>query len=168
MLIVVLQSESVFGSDDPIEIGDGLMGEEIGRALRESIFGEIDRGNETVGGRDQKLTVGEFVIEQTIGDGADGAAGRAELSLDLGGSRKVARGSRAGTVDEGGQGCEAAVVGEAGRNGDARAANLGVGFLDVLIGKKTEELVLDERAAQRGTRGVAVKARHFVTGGNVG
>ena len=53
MLIVVLQSERVFGSDDPIEIGDGLMGEEIGRALRESVFGEINRGNETVGGRDQ-------------------------------------------------------------------------------------------------------------------
>ena|SRR5580692_2520683 len=99
MLIVVLQSESVFGSDDPIEIGDGLMGEEIGGALCESIFWEIDRGDETVGGRDQKLTVGEFVIEQTVGDGADGAAGRAELSLNLRGSWKVARKSRAGAVD---------------------------------------------------------------------
>src|ERR1700720_3358014 len=142
MLIVVLQSERVFGSNDPIEIGDGLMGEEIGRALCERIFGEIDRGHETVGGRNQKLTVGKFVIEQTICDGADGAAGRAELGLDLGRSRKVARGSRAGTVDEGGQGGEAAVVAEAGRNGDARAANLGIGFLDVLVGKKSEELVL--------------------------
>src|SRR5580704_9328591 len=144
MLIVVLQSERVFGSDDPIEIGDGLMGEEIGRALRESVFGEINRGNETVGGRDQKLTVGELVIEQTIGDGADSAAGGAELSLDLGGSRKVARGSRAGAVDEGGQRWEAAVVGEAGRNGDARTANLGIGFLDVLVGKKAEELFFYE------------------------
>ena len=106
MLIVVLEGERVFGIDDPIEVGDGLIGEEISGADSEGVFGEVDCRDETVGGGDQELAVGELVVEQAEGDGVDVARGGADCRINLRRLGKIARESGAirgsGAVDEGG------------------------------------------------------------------
>ncbi len=94
------------------------------------------------------------------------------VGIDRGRSGEIAGESRAvgrgDAVDESGEGGGTAIVGKAGRNGNAGAANFGVGFFDVLIGEKAEEFVLDDRAAEGGARGVVVETGDFIGGGNVG
>ena len=44
VLIVILEGESVFGIDDPVEVGDGLMGEEVGGATVKVFSGKLTVG----------------------------------------------------------------------------------------------------------------------------
>jgi len=95
VLIVVLKRDGVGWSGNPIEVGDYLIRFEVGGAERERVFGESDGGNEAVGGRKEKLAVGQFVVEQTVGDGTDVTGCCADGGIDGGGIGKVA-------VNEGG------------------------------------------------------------------
>ena len=59
-----------------------MIGLEIGGAGRECVFGKADGGDEAVGGGEQELAVGEFVIEEAVGNGADVAGGGADGRID--------------------------------------------------------------------------------------
>jgi len=150
-----------------------LIGAEVGGAGSEGVFGEADRGDETVGGGDEELAVGEFVVEEAVGDGADVAGGGADRGVDWdGGSGKVAgeRGTvgRSGAIDKSREGGGAAIISETGRDGNAGAADFGVGLFNVLVGEKAEEFVLDDGATDGCASGVTMKAGDFVGGGDVG
>ncbi len=71
VLVVILEGEGVFGIDDPIEIGDGLIGEEVSGAWRKNIFGEIDGGDVAACGGNHVLAVGKLVIEHGVGERVD-------------------------------------------------------------------------------------------------
>src|SRR5580692_10564005 len=97
VLVVILEGDGVFCGGDPIEIGDGLIGAEVGGAGGECVFGKGDGGDETVGGGDEELAVGELVVEEAVGDGADVARGGADGGVDGGRIGEIA-------VDESGEG----------------------------------------------------------------
>ena len=54
------------------------------------------------------------------------------------------------------------------RHHQAREADLLIGIVQVLIADEAEELVLDERAAERAAGGIAMQLRNFVVGGIFG
>src|SRR5208282_4551711 len=144
-----------------------------GGALREGVFGETEGWNETVGGGKEKLAVGELVIEQTLGDGTDVAGAGTDCRINgYGGGGEIAGKGwairRGDAVYKRRQGCGAAVVCEPRRNGDSGAANLSVGLLNVLIGEKAEELVLEDRATHSTAGGVIMQAGDFVAVRNIG
>src|SRR5712692_4894313 len=162
MLVVVFQRQSVFRAYDPVEICNRLIRQEVRRAAGKGVFREIggdwiDQGA-GVGRRKQKLAIGELVIEQTVRNGTDVAGGRADRRVD--GRSEVA-------VDESRQGCGAPVIRATWWNRDARAADLRVRIVNVLVGDKAEEFVLNNGRAQRTARRVAVQPRHFIAGGNI-
>ena len=72
VLVVILQREGVLGVDDPVEIADRLIGDEICGSWDESVFRKVD-------GRDvlpsfhgiEILAVGHFVLEHRQRDRAD-------------------------------------------------------------------------------------------------
>src|ERR1700746_1538010 len=143
VLVVILEGHGVFGSGVPIEIGDGLVSEEVGGAGDDSVFREADGGSVAVGGGNQVLAVGHFGIEEreshrtdVAGCGANGGVGQrggGPVTWNLN-----ARSGKTGAavevvVDDGGERGWCAVVGEASGNGEAGEANLLVGSVVVLV-----------------------------------
>src|SRR5579862_6536579 len=108
VLVVILQRECVFGIDDVVEIGDGLIGDEIRSAGRERVLGKIDRGSEAAGRWDQELAVRQFVVEEAVSHGIDVAGGSAYSGENSSGSGEIA-------VDERGYGGRTTITGETGR-----------------------------------------------------
>jgi hypothetical protein len=73
----------------------------------------------------------------------------------------------ASEIGDVGEGCGAAIVGEARRNGDAGAADFLIGIVHVLIGDVGEEFIFEDGSAERAACGVAMQGRNFFAVGNV-
>ena len=88
------------------------------------------------------------------------------------GIRKVARESRAVwarlPINKRGQSRTAPIIGEPRGNSYARKADLLIGRVDVLIAEEAEELVFDNRAAERTPGHSAMQLGIFFAGGNIG
>ena len=63
VLVVILQRQSVLGVDDPVEIADRLIGDEICGSRNESVFREVDRRRVAVVPRHEVLAVGKLVLK---------------------------------------------------------------------------------------------------------
>src|ERR1022692_812443 len=78
VLVVILQRERVFGADQVIEIGHGLVGDEIRWLRDEGVFREVEGGH---GGRIRRrkhvLAVRQLVVQHGEGDGIYGSGGKA-------------------------------------------------------------------------------------------
>ncbi len=155
VLVVILERERVFGIDDVVDVGDGLVGDEIGSAGSESVFGEIDRWREAAGGWDQKLAVGELVVEKAVGHGIDVAGSGADDGRTVAESGKLPLTSAAMAA-----GLRSSV--SPGGHDVARAADFLVGVVNVLVAEEAEELIFDDGSAESAAGGVAMLRRNFI------
>src|SRR5579863_4627819 len=178
VLVVILEGDGVFGSGVPIEIGDGLMSEEVGGAGNDGVFREADGGSGAVGGGDQVLAVGHFGVEESESDradvpgsGADGGVGQSRggpVTRNLLGGRVGTRAAVEIVVDDGGEGGGGAVVGEAGGNSESGEADLLVRSVVVLVADVAKELVFDDGPAEGAAGDDAMEVGIFLVGRDIG
>ena len=168
VLEVVLEGDGIAGGGVVIEVGDGLVGDEVAGAGDEGVVGVLGGGedagvvgNEPFAG----LAVDGGSVEEGYGDVVDvgGGGGSALRAVgDVGGGAK-------GVVREGGEAGGGTVgVGEADGNVEEGVADFGVGDVEVLVAEEEEELVFDDRAADGSAGGVAMELRDLLALGNVG
>src|SRR6202521_2796567 len=149
MLVVILQGERVFPGDEIIEIGYGLVGDEIRRLCEENILRKVKGWRETrICRRNQVLAVRQLGIQHFEGDRIHVGSGDA--------GRLVSLSARWLEVVVG-EGCEsrrvvANLVREPEKHGRARSANLEFGNVSMLLAEVAENLVFAQREAERSAR----------------
>ena len=169
MLVVVLHRERVLLAGIPVQIGNRLIGFEGRGAGQEGVVGRKDVrgiagglvGDEPVarvaGNRGRILHLEETKPDGVVGPvaGGDGQTGDAFVGGPV-------------VVDQVGQIDGITIC--AAQSGDSvgqLVASLLIGDLQALIGEESEELVLDDGAADLRARGVAMQLRVLVVGGDV-
>ncbi len=169
VLVVILGRKRVSRVGVPIQIGDGLVGDEICcagnfRVLRESLDQRRIRGiqGDRVGirGGNQILPAGQLVIEKRVRNRIDVARPEAHRRID----RSIGQAENAREVVVVSHGCKRrsrAIIGESGRDGRPRDSDFVVGRVRVLIAAIKEELVFYDRQAHGAARRVAVQAGIF-------
>src|SRR5260370_11578886 len=158
MLIVILQGERVFLGDEIIEIGNGLVSDEICRLGEEDILRKVEVWRDIrICRREQLLAVRQLGIQHFEGH-------RIHVSGGNTGGRVILSACWLEVVVS--EGCEcgrvvANLVCDPERRGSARRSNLKMGNVSVLVAEEAEKLVFDQRKAERSARHVTVQRGHF-------
>lgn len=143
VLVIVLQRHSVFGCWLVVEIGDGLIGDEIGGLRKKNIFREIQAGREIrIRRREQVLAIGKFCVQELKRNAID--SGCRETG------RWVCGGSARGTiciseilVNNASERRRAAIVGQTKGHCGAGGSDFQVGSVRVLVADECEKFVFD-------------------------
>src|SRR6267378_1443389 len=125
MLVVILQGERVFFSDEIVEIGYGLVGYEIRRLREEHVLRKVDgRPESGIRRRYQILAVGELIVQHS-------ESNRVDVVLCISDHRIYGREEI--VIGDASQRGRTAIIGQPEGHGGARSPNLKIGNVSVLV-----------------------------------
>ena len=154
VLVVIFQRQDILRARGPIEVGDGLIGDEICRPEHRGILRKIIRRGDVVVIGDHVLPVRQLKLHQSKRDRTHLRGGDIRPEIFIRDFRQPFR--------------RAVHAAQSGRHGQTRNSDFLVRIVQVLVADIAEKFVLDERPAERAARGVTVQFRHFFIGRDVG